>query len=68
MISFAEYRKRWQGHFAKVSGWHDERTMSYPRSLAVTWNTTVPREPWNCGYPVEVKGGKWVFDTQKYCL
>src|SRR5436305_3824529 len=34
----------------------------------VTWNTTVPREPWNCGYPVVVKGDKWVFDTQKYCL
>ena len=34
----------------------------------VTWNTTVPREPWNCGYPVVVQGDKWVFDTQKYCV
>jgi len=34
----------------------------------VTWNTTVPREPWNCGYPVVVHGDKWVFDTQKYCI
>jgi len=34
----------------------------------VMWNTTVPREPWNCGYPVVVRGDKWVFDTQKYCI
>ena len=34
----------------------------------VTWNTTIPREPWNCGYPVVVRGDKWVFDTQKYCI
>jgi ABC-type branched-subunit amino acid transport system substrate-binding protein len=34
----------------------------------VQWTTQVPREPWNCGYPVVVKGGKWVFDTQKYCV
>ena len=34
----------------------------------VTWNTKVPREPWNCGYPVAVHGDTWVFDTQKYCI
>jgi hypothetical protein len=34
----------------------------------VTWNTTVPREPWTCAYPVAVHGDKWVFDTQKFCL
>jgi hypothetical protein len=34
----------------------------------VTWNTTIPREPWNCGYPVVVKGDHWVFDTQSYCI
>jgi ABC-type branched-subunit amino acid transport system substrate-binding protein len=34
----------------------------------VQWTTKVPREPWNCGYPVVVQGGKWVFDTQKYCI
>jgi ABC-type branched-subunit amino acid transport system substrate-binding protein len=34
----------------------------------VTWNTTIPREPWNCGYPVVVKGDHWVFQTQKYCI
>ena len=35
---------------------------------SVTWNTTVPREPWTCGYPVAVRGDKWVFDSQRYCL
>jgi ABC-type branched-subunit amino acid transport system substrate-binding protein len=35
---------------------------------SVTWTTQVPREPWTCAYPVVVKGDKWVFDTQKYCL
>jgi ABC-type branched-subunit amino acid transport system substrate-binding protein len=34
----------------------------------VQWTTQVPREPWNCGYPVIVRGNKWVFDSQKYCL
>jgi len=34
----------------------------------VTWTTTVPREPTTCGYPVQVRGGKWVFDSQQYCL
>jgi ABC-type branched-subunit amino acid transport system substrate-binding protein len=34
----------------------------------VQWTTKVPREPWNCGYPVVVKGKSWVFDTQKYCI
>ena len=34
---------------------------------SVTWGTSLPREPWNCGYPVVVKGDKWVFETQKTC-
>jgi tetratricopeptide (TPR) repeat protein len=42
-ISFAAYRKRWQQNVATVAAWHDPRTMTYPRSLAVTWNTTVDR-------------------------
>ena len=35
---------------------------------SITWNTTVPREPWTCGYPVVVRGDKWVFDSEKFCL
>jgi hypothetical protein len=42
-ISFAEYRRRWRQSVAKVADWHEPRTMLYPRSLAVTWNTTVDR-------------------------
>ncbi len=34
----------------------------------ITWTTTLPREPTTCGYPVVVKGGKWVFESQQYCL
>jgi ABC-type branched-subunit amino acid transport system substrate-binding protein len=34
----------------------------------VTWGADLPREPWNCLYPVVVKGDKWVFESQKTCL
>ena len=34
----------------------------------VHWTTKLPREPWRCGYPVVVKGDKWVFESQKTCL
>jgi hypothetical protein len=34
----------------------------------ITWTTTLPRVPWTCGYPVQVKGDHWVFDTNKVCL
>jgi len=34
----------------------------------ITWTTALPRVPWTCGYPVQVKGDSWVFDTNKVCL
>jgi hypothetical protein len=34
----------------------------------VTWSDKIPREPWNCLYPVAVKGDKWVFESQKTCV
>jgi ABC-type branched-subunit amino acid transport system substrate-binding protein len=34
----------------------------------VRWGKSLPREPWNCGYPVVVKGDKWVFESEKTCL
>jgi hypothetical protein len=34
----------------------------------ITWTTTIPREPTSCGYHVQVRGGKWVFDSQQYCI
>jgi ABC-type branched-subunit amino acid transport system substrate-binding protein len=34
----------------------------------ITWNKTVPREPWTCGYPVQVRGDKWVFEQEKVCI
>jgi ABC-type branched-subunit amino acid transport system substrate-binding protein len=35
---------------------------------SITWGTSLPREPWNCGYPVVVKGDKWVFESGKTCV
>ncbi|MDQ1444560.1 MAG: branched-chain amino acid transport system substrate-binding protein [Acidimicrobiaceae bacterium] len=34
----------------------------------ITWRTDLPRVPWTCGYPVVVRGDKWVFDSNKVCL
>ena len=34
----------------------------------VTWGSSLPREPWNCSYPVVVKGDKWVFESEKTCV
>jgi hypothetical protein len=33
----------------------------------VTWTPQLPREPWTCGYPVIVKGDRWLFESQKNC-
>ena len=35
---------------------------------SITWTPTLPRVPWTCGYPVVVRGDKWVFDSNKVCL
>ncbi len=40
-ITLAEYLRRWRSKLPEVQSWHDPRTMKYPRSLAVTWQTTV---------------------------
>nr|MBA3653752.1 ABC transporter substrate-binding protein [Actinomycetota bacterium] len=34
----------------------------------IKWTPQLPREPWTCGYPVIVKGDKWVFESGKNCL
>lgn len=39
-ISLAEYLQRWRSHVADVQSWND-RTMKYPKSVAVTWQTTL---------------------------
>ncbi len=39
-ISLSDYLAAWKSHSAPVQGWHDPRTMKYPRSVAVTWQTT----------------------------
>ncbi|HEV3343604.1 MAG TPA: DUF4062 domain-containing protein, partial [Pirellulales bacterium] len=40
-ISIAEYLAEWRSHKPAVQAWHNERLMKYPRSLAVTWQTTI---------------------------
>ncbi|MBL3588709.1 MAG: hypothetical protein JMN24_02815 [gamma proteobacterium endosymbiont of Lamellibrachia anaximandri] len=39
-ISIPAYLERWQQQEAKLREWHDARTMHYPKSLAVTWETS----------------------------
>ncbi|MGH8585350.1 MAG: tetratricopeptide repeat protein, partial [Gammaproteobacteria bacterium] len=39
--SLAEYLTQWRAHLPAVQEWYDERLMHYPRSLAVTWQTTI---------------------------
>jgi len=39
--SFAEYLRRWRSQEARVRAWFDARLMHYPRSAAVTWETTL---------------------------
>ncbi len=38
--SFAGYLSRWQAHERKVRTWHDADRMHYPRSIAITWDTS----------------------------
>ncbi len=40
-VSLADYLRRWREREIKVRTWHDETLMKYPRSAAVTWDTTV---------------------------
>ncbi len=41
--SIREYLAEWRAHNPNVQDWYDERLMKYPRSLAVTWQTTAAR-------------------------
>ena len=40
-ISFARYRQSWHENWPKVAGWTDKTITKYPRSVAVTWQTSV---------------------------
>jgi hypothetical protein len=40
-LSLRDYMEKWRGHASGVEEWHDERVMKYPRSVAVTWQTTI---------------------------
>jgi tetratricopeptide (TPR) repeat protein/MinD-like ATPase involved in chromosome partitioning or flagellar assembly len=40
-VSFSEYRRRWESHKEDVLAWHDERLMTYPKSVATTWQTAI---------------------------
>lgn len=40
-LAIKEYIVEWRENHAKVIDWFDERVMHYPRSVAVTWKTSV---------------------------
>jgi tetratricopeptide (TPR) repeat protein len=40
-LSLRDYLEKWRRHASGVAKWHNERVMKYPRSLAVTWQTTI---------------------------
>src|SRR5215467_11610276 len=42
-LSFARYRQLWRESWPKVADWSDEEVTQYPRSVAVTWQTSVSR-------------------------
>jgi len=39
-LTFAQYLEAWYDNRDKVIEWHDQRLMKYPRSVAVTWQTS----------------------------
>jgi len=39
-MTLAGYRTEWRVHHDKVIEWFDERLMAYPKSVAVTWQTS----------------------------
>jgi tetratricopeptide (TPR) repeat protein len=39
-LTFAQYLEQWRSNHDKVLEWFNERQMQYPRSVAVTWQTT----------------------------
>jgi tetratricopeptide (TPR) repeat protein len=40
-ISLVEYLRLWRSKVPSVQDWLDDRMMKYPRSVAVTWQTTI---------------------------
>ena len=42
-ISFEDYSAKWKAHASSAQTWYNPRLMKYPRSLAVTWETTLDR-------------------------
>ncbi len=39
-LTFRSYLRRWNEAHDKIMGWFDERQMQYPKSVAVTWETS----------------------------
>jgi tetratricopeptide (TPR) repeat protein len=40
-LNFAGYRQLWLKNWSKVADWADEKITKYPRSVAVTWQTSI---------------------------
>ena len=44
-LTFAQYLAEWRGQQKRVLAWYDERVMHYPKSVAVTWQTSFDQLP-----------------------
>ena len=42
-LNFAEYLAEWHSQREKVLAWYDARLMQYPKSVAITWQTSFDR-------------------------
>ncbi len=40
-LGFAQYLEQWRAERDKVLAWYDPRLMQYPKSVAITWQTSV---------------------------
>lgn len=39
-LRLADYQSQWESQRERVLSWHDEQTMNYPASVAITWQTS----------------------------
>ena len=44
-LTFAQYLAEWRGQQKRVLAWYDERLTHYPKSVAVTWQTSFDQLP-----------------------
>lgn len=53
-MDFATYQSEWASKRSSVLGWYDERVMRYPRSVAITWQTSVSQLGFEGGWLLDL--------------